>query len=150
MKASSISQTTIDAREPRSLPDSEIVREWLGAGLLRSPPVSDESVATLASETREALTRMVAPFRSHSSSSSSARLANTSGSSCSGGKVDIQHIRVGSNTMVPTIRAPDAKEPTGEPMDEQVRCVINAGRVDVPTAASKSRRACSLPSHRSV
>jgi hypothetical protein len=50
--------------------------------------------------------------------------------------------------MFPTFRAPEAKEPTGDPMDEPVRCVMRAGRVDVPMAASKSRRAWSLPSQR--
>ena len=145
MKASSMSHTTMDARDPLSLPDSDIVRVWLGAGLVRSTPTSEELLVALTSDTRGALARMVAPFHSPSSSSS-ARLAKTSGSSCSGGKVDIQHMRDGSNTMLPTTRAPDANEP----MEETLKWVINAGRVDVPTAASKSRSTCSLPSHRSV
>ena len=67
------------------------------------------------------LARMVPALASHSSSpSSSARLANMSGSSSSGGSADIQHIRAGSNIMLPTTRAPDAKDPTGEPMDDPV------------------------------
>jgi hypothetical protein len=83
--------------------------------------------------------RIVSPLVS-ASSSSSARFANTSGSSSSGGSVDIQHIRAGSNIMLPTMRAPEANDPTGDPMDDPVRCVISAGRVEVPTAISKSRR----------
>ena len=94
------------------------------------------------------LARIVPPLVSQPpSSSSSARSAKTSGSSSSGGSVDIQHIRAESNIMFPTIRAPFPNEPTGEPMDELVRWVIRAGRVEVPTA-SKSRRAWSLPSQR--
>ena len=86
------------------------------------------------------LARMVPPLVSQPSSSSSARSAKTSGSSSSGGSVDIQHIRAGSKIMFPTIRAPFANVPTGDPRDEPVRCVIRAGRIDVATA-SKSRRA---------
>ena len=71
--------------------------------------------------------------------SSSARFANTSGSSSSGGKVDVQRIRDGSKIMLPTRRAPDVNELIGEPMDDPVKWVIKAGRVDVPIAASKSR-----------
>lgn len=106
----------------------------------------------LMSEPNCRLARIVPPLVSQASpsSSSSARLANTSGSSSSGGKVDIQHMRVGSKIMFPTIRAPDAKEPTGEPIEEPVRWVIRAGRVDEPTAESKSRSTWSFPSQRSV
>lgn len=71
--------------------------------------------------------------------SSSARFANTSGSSSSGGNVDVQRIRAGSKIMLPTRRAPDVNELIGEPMDDPVKWVIKAGRVDVPIAASKSR-----------
>lgn len=85
-----------------------------------------------------------------SSSSSSARLAKTSGSSSSGGRVDIQHILAGSKIMLPTLRAPAAKELAGEPIEEPVKWVISAGRVEVPIAASKSRKTWSLPSHRKV
>lgn len=94
--------------------------------------------------------RMVPPLASQPSSSSSARSAKTSGSSSSGGSVDIQHMRLGSKIMLPTRRAPDANELTGDPTEEPVRCVMRAGRVEVPMAASKSRSAWSLPSHRRV
>jgi hypothetical protein len=49
--------------------------------------------------------------------------------------------------MLPTFLAPDANDPTGDPIDDPVKWVINAGRVDVPIAASKSFKAWSLPSH---
>src|ERR1700761_8504612 len=143
-----------DAREPRSLSDSEVARTYdsLRAGLDVADGVAVLAVSLGAASCR--LARIVPPLLSHaassSSSSSSARLANTSGSSSSGGNVDIQHIRAGSKIMLPTIRAPFAKEPTGDPIDDPVRCVINAGRVELPTTASKSRRTCSFPSHRRV
>jgi len=112
-------------------------------------PVSLPSEVTTDSAVHAGwLARIVPPLVSQPSSSSSARSAKTSGSSSPGGSVDIQHIRVGSKTIFPTMRAPFANGPTGEPMDEPVRWVIKAGRVDVLTTASKSRRAWSLPSQR--
>ena len=52
--------------------------------------------------------------------------------------------------MFPTLRAPAANDPQGDPIEEPVRWVISAGRNEVPTATSKSRNAWSLPSHRNV
>jgi hypothetical protein len=77
------------------------------------------------------MARIVSPFDSQTllSSSSSAKFAKTSGSSSSGGKVDTQHIRPGSNTMLPTIRAPDANEPRGDPIEKSVMWVMRADRV---------------------
>ena len=51
--------------------------------------------------------------------------------------------------MLPTTRAPEANEPTGEPIEDPVRWVMSAGRVDT-IAASKSLSAESFPSQRSV
>lgn len=85
------------------------------------------------------LARIVPFLESQSFSfSSSARLAKTSGSFSSGGSADIQHIRWGSNIMLPTLRTPDVKEPTGDPIEDPVRGVMRAGLVEV---ASKSLRA---------
>jgi len=40
--------------------------------------------------------------------------------------------------MLPTLRTPDVKEPTGDPIEDPVKGVMRAGLVDV---ASKSLRA---------
>lgn len=145
----------MDALEPRSLSDSEFVRIRLRAGLgavMMIAEFVDPLVSDIAPLVHPWLARIVPPFASHasSSSSSSARSAKTSGSSSSGGNVDTQHIRAGSKIMLPTLRAPAAKEPTGDPMDDPVRCVINAGRVEVPTTVSNSRSTWSFPSQRRV
>jgi hypothetical protein len=139
----------MDAREPRSLPESEGLRVRLRAGLGDSN--LQEAALLLLSEmrleVRDCPARIVPPWASQisASSSSSASSAKTSGSSSSGGRVDIQHMRPGSNIMFPTLRAPDA-EPTGDPTEDPVRCVMSAGRVGA-MAASNSRRAWSFPSH---
>lgn len=134
-KDSSTSQT-MEALDPRSLPDSDVVRVRLGAGL-GACGIDEHALVSEEAAVNGRLARMVPPLVSQSSSSS-AISANTSGSSSS--TVDIQHMREGSKIMFPTLRAPEEKWPaTGEPIDEPVRCVIRAGRVDVPT--SKSRRA---------
>ena len=140
VKNDSSTSHTIEALEPRSLPDSECVRVRLGAGLGACGAADDVVLVSEEALVNGRLARIVPPFVSQSSSSS-AISANTSGSSSS--TVEIQHMRVGSKTMLPTLRAPEAKEPkpTGEPIDEPVKCVISAGRVDVPTAASNSLRA---------
>src|ERR1700761_1411640 len=92
---------------------------------------------------------MVPPLLIHSSSRSSSPMsAKTSGSSSSGGSRDSQHIFTGSNIMLPTTRAPAAKPDTGDPIEEPVKCVIKAGRLEEPVTASKSRKTCSFPSHR--
>lgn len=135
-KSSSMSQT-IEAREPRSLvSESDLLR----VRMLAQDDKSSREGFALGAGKGCWLARMVEPFASQSSSSSSARLAKTSGSSSSGGSVDTQHIREGSKIMFPTFRAPAANELTGEPIDDPVRWVMRAGRVELPTAASKSRR----------
>lgn len=137
----------MEPREHLSLSDSDLLRVRLHDG----PPIVACVPAAVAEAFNCWLARMVSPFDSQSSeSSSSARLAKTSGSSSSGGNIDIQHMRDGSNIMFPTLRAPAVNEFTGDPIDEPVRWVIRAGLVDVPTVASKSRKTWSLPSHRSV
>jgi hypothetical protein len=96
----------------------------------------------LAIDDTDGVARIVSHLRCQQSlsSSSSARLAKTSGSSSSGGRVEIQDMRIGSKIMLPTRRAPGLQELTGEPIEEPVKWVIKAGRVEVPIAASKSRR----------
>jgi len=144
---------TIDAREPRSLPESDRLSARLrvetGESILLETvlPVSEMR----PDEFRDGAARMVPPWASQAavSSSSSAKSAKTSGSSSSGERVDIQHMRPGSNIMFPTLRAPEANEPTGDPTEDPVRCVMRAGRAGV-IAASNSRSAWSFPSHRSV
>jgi hypothetical protein len=152
LKASSTSQRR-RGRHPRSLPlDSDMVLECVRGGL-KCSSIDDVLLGLMlrsgVTEDGVRLARIVPPFLSQPSSSS-ARFANTSGSSSSGGRVDIQHIRIGSNIMFPTLRASPLKEPTGEVTEDPVRCVMRAGRDEVPTATSNSRRICSLPSHRSV
>lgn len=138
-----MSQTTKEALEPLSLSESDIPRDILLLGLVGSAKPSDVVVVCVlpASEgVRCATLARIVPSRESSSFSSSARLAKTSGSSSSGGRADNQHIRCGSNIMLPTLRAPDAKEPAGDPIEEPVKWVISAGLVDVATVASKSLR----------
>lgn len=156
-KTSSMLHTTNEALDPLSLSESETpLREILLAGLGGSKRQSDtDDIVVFALPVSEGAhwkpARIVPLFESLASSfSSSARLAKTSGSSSSGGNADNQHIRCGSNIMLPTLLAPDASEPTGDPIEDPVKCVMSAGLVEVATTASKSLRAWSLPSHRRV